>query len=120
MACRPTIRNFAPENKDADKPRRLNHKALNLSPYGVSNLDSLRKLEVKIPTLLGGFPQPNPSLVSLPAHNAPNDYAISKSSKGGVFGHYDKSYQAARPTRVQRYPGIDPVETKTPILVGNF
>ena len=120
MACRPTIRNFVPEDQNADKPRRINYKALNLSPYEVSNLDPL-KTNVKIPSLLGRLPQTNPSLVSLPAHGAPNDYALSKSSKGGVFAHYDKSYQAARPKRVQRHPGLDPgVPTKQPILVGNF
>lgn len=120
MACRPTIRNFVPEDKNADKPRRMNHKQLHLSPYGVSNLDPL-KTNVNIPSLLGGLPQANPSLVSLPAHGAPNDHALSRSAGGGVFAHYDKSYQAARPKRVQRHPGISPgIPTKEPILVGNF
>lgn len=119
MACRPTIRNFVPEDKNADKPRRMNYKALHISPYGAS-LNPL-KTNVKIPSLLGGLPQANPSLVSLPAHNAPNDHALSKSSKGGIFAHYDKSYQAARPKLVQRHPGLEPgVPTKEPILIGNF
>ena len=121
MACRPTIRNFVPEDKNADKPRRMNHKALHLSPYGVADLDALKNEKVNIPSLLGGFPQANPNLVSLPVHGAPNDNALSKSSGGGVFAHYDKSYQAARPSKVQRHPGLAPgVPTKQPILVGNF
>jgi hypothetical protein len=121
MACRPTIRNFVPEDKNADKPRRMHHKALYLSPYGLANLDALKNEKVNIPLLLGGLPQANPNLVSLPAHGAPNDHALSKSSGGGVFAHYDRSYQAARPTKVQRHPGLAPgVPTKQPILVGNF
>ena len=52
MACRPTIRNFVPEDKNADKPRRMNHKALHLSPYGVADLDALKNEKVNIPSLL--------------------------------------------------------------------
>lgn len=121
MACRPLNRAFLPETKDADKPRRIKHQALNLSHYGVGTL-AVSNNEVKIPPLLGGFPQANPNLVSLPAHKAPNDHALSNSSGGGTMAHYDKSYQAARPgNRVQQYPGLNPgVKTKPPILVGNF
>ena len=119
MACRPPIRNFVPEDKNADKPRRMHHKALYLSPYGVANLDALKNEKINIPSLLGG--QANPNLVSLPVHGAINDHALSKSSKEGIMAHYDKSYQAARPTKVQRHPGLAPgVPTKQPILVANF
>lgn len=119
MACRPTNRAFIPESKDADKPRRMHHKHLHLSPYGIGSIQIQTNEE--IPSLLGGLPQTNPNLVTLPAHTTPNDNALSRSSGGGTLAHYDKSYQAARPIREQKNPGLGPrIPPKNPIMIGNF